>query len=129
MDIKLLYSRASLHEAAMFIWENNPRVHNWPSEPKNVFDVTTHIRDFMIKCALNNAKTLLEEKKTSSMTEDGWTSFNGTGGYYLIFELIDHNKDEISIGVDILVNPGVNHPDSGYVTEVIEVVDTDTKVV
>jgi len=129
MNIILSYKMAALHEAARFIWENNPSVLNWPSAPKSVFDVMADIRSMMTKGAISNAKVLLDEKATGAIIEHEWSSFNGTGGYYAVYELINQDENEINIGVDILVDPGVNHPNPGYVNEIVEVVDKDIEPV
>lgn len=121
MEIVLQYSQEQLHEAASFIWENNESVSNWPSNPKSVLDVLSHIRDSIRKIAKSNAKILVKEIETGIETSE-WFNFTGTGGYFVIPELIEKSDSLIIIGVDILVDPAVSKKlSSTYVDEVIDI--------
>jgi hypothetical protein len=120
MLVKLNYSLTALQKAAIFIWETNPSVKHWSDAPKSVFDVMDIIQKMMRKDALKNADVLMREKATGSDLVDEWGGFSGTGGFYLSYELHDMDDDEISIGVDILVDPSVGSKDPTYVTEVVD---------
>jgi len=121
MTVSISYSLGALHEAARFIWENNESVLNWPCSPTSAFDVMTQIRDMMVKGALENAEFLKKEKNKTLSADDDWMTFNGTGGYYVLYELLSEEDDEeVRIGIDILVDPSVSHPNPRYVTEVVD---------
>lgn len=120
MTVSISYSLGALHEAARFIWENNDSVQNWPCAPTSAFDVMTQIRDMMIKGALENAEFLKKEKNKTLSADDDWKTFNGTGGYYVLYELLSDEDEEVCIGIDILVEPSVSHPNPRYVTEVVD---------
>lgn len=123
MTVSISYSLGSLHEAAKFIWENNDSVPNWPSAPTSAFDVMTQIRDMMVRGALENAEFLRKEKNKTLSKDDSWKTFNGTGGYYVLYELLsDEDEEEIRIGIDILVDPSVSHPNPRYVTEAVDII-------
>jgi len=120
MDINVSYPLAGLHEAAKYIWENNPSVRNWPSRPTSVFDVMHGMQEMMKETVSRNAAIIIKEKELNTELNNEWISFTGTGGYYFSFELIDSTDDEINVGVTILVDPAVSSPDRGYVTELID---------
>ena len=120
MKVSISYSLASLHEASRFIWEHNESIPKWPDTPKSAFDVMNQIRDMMVKGALKNAEIVRKEKTLSVKIEDEWVTFTGTGGYYVIYDLIDDTDNVIQIGIDILVDPSISHPNPGYVTEELE---------
>ena len=107
MKVTVSYSLAVLHEAAAYIWENNPSITKWPSKPESAIDVVKCIHTMMTNYALKNAKVILREKKLKTELHDEWNTFTGTGGYYISFELHDATNDEISIGADILVDPAI----------------------
>ena len=120
MKINILYSVAALHEAAAYIWDNNPRVPVWSPSPKSPIDIVKMIHGMMIKQALYNAKVIMKEKRLEMELPEEWGSFVGTGGFYIAFELQDVNEEEINIGVDILVDPAIASNIKGFVTEVID---------
>ncbi len=120
MIVNVSYPLAALHEASKFIWENNTSVTNWPSKPKNVFDVMKNIQETIRRGALSNAKVILKEKQLKVELNDEWSGFIGTGGYYISFELVDSDDTEITIGAAILVDPSVSNPNPGFVTEFVD---------
>jgi len=120
MIVNVSYPSAALHEAAKFIWENNTSVKIWPSKPKDVFDVMRNIQDMIRRGALENAKVIIREKQLKVDLSEDWCSFNGTGGYYISYELDDSNDKEITIGATILVDPAVSSPYPGYTIEFID---------
>jgi hypothetical protein len=120
MIVNVSYPLAALHEAAAFIWEKNTSVTKWPSEPQNVFDVMKSIQEMIRRGAMNNAKVIIKEKQLKVELPDEWHSFTGTGGYYISYELVDSDDEEITIGATILVDPAVSCPNPGYVTEFID---------
>jgi hypothetical protein len=122
MLVNISYSLAGLHEAARFIWENNPSVTKWPSNPESVFDVMKNIQEMMRKSAKQNADLIRKEKELKIELNEDWVSFTGTGGYYLSYELIDSTDEEINIGAIILVDPSVGSPNPGYVTEFVDTI-------
>jgi len=125
MIVNIGYPVAALHEASKFIWENNPSVLKWPSAPESVFDVMSHIQETMRKGAMQNAKLLIKEKNLGVTLDREWLDYTGTGGYYLIFTLRDEVDEEITIDVDILVDPAVGNPNPGFATEYVdEIVET-----
>lgn len=123
MIVNVSYPNAALHEAARFIWESNASVTRWPSNPTSVFDVMKDIREMIRRGALSNAKVILKEKQLKVDLPDEWTSFTGTGGYYISYELEDSNDKEITIGATILVDPAVSHPHPGYTTEFVDEIE------
>lgn len=126
MEIKISYSAAALHDAANFIWINNPYVVYWSSKPTSSIDVMADMKKMMIKHAELNARLVHKEILNGGVLAkdadlyDTWNSYTGTGGYYFIFSLIDSNQSEIIIGVDILVDPAIKHKDKGFITEVVD---------
>ncbi len=120
MIVNVSYPIAALHEASKFIWENNTVVTSWPSKPKDVFDVMKSIQEFVRRGALDNARIILKEKRLKVELDNEWTSYTGTGGYYVLYELDDSTDTEITIGATILVDPSVSNPSPGYVTEFID---------
>lgn len=120
MDVNVSYSLAALHEASSFIWENNTSVTQWPSKPKDVFDVMKNIQEFVRRGALENSKVILKEKRLKVDLDNEWSTYNGTGGYYVIYELDESTDTGITIGATILVDPSVSNPNRGYVTEFID---------
>ncbi len=108
MNVKIRYSNPSLHEAAKFIWENNPYVKSWPDEPTSVFDVMDHIKDTINDFVKRKIKRIKDEKLYGVSQDDNFT-YVGTGGYYL---LISEEKDEndIIFNFEILVDPAVGNP-------------------
>lgn len=124
MTVRISYSLGALHEAAKFIWENNRSVPYWPSAPTSAFDVMTQIRNMMVKGALENAEFLRKEKNKTLSPDDDWMTFTGSGGYYVLYELLsEEDEEEIRIGIDVLVDPAVSHPNPRYVTEVVDNTD------
>lgn len=124
MTISISYSLGALHEAARFIWENNKSAPNWPNKPESAFDVMNQIRDMMVRGAKENAEFLRKEKNKTLSLDDDWITFNGTGGYYVLYELLSNEDDEeVRIGIDILVDPSVSHPNPRYVTEVVDIAE------
>lgn len=123
MLVNISYSLASLHEASRFIWENNPSVRKWPSNPESVFDVMDGIQELMRKSAMKNADVIFKEKELKVELNEDWVSFTGTGGYYISYELIDSSDEEITIGATILVDPAVGSPNPGYVTELLDEIE------
>lgn len=120
MIVNVSYPLAALHEAARFIWENNTSVKNWPSQPENIFDVMKDIQEMMRQGALSNAKVILKEKKLKVNFDNEWIGFTGTGGYYISYESINFDEEEINIGATILVDPAVSALHPGYVTEFVD---------
>lgn len=120
MDIKLSYSLTALQMAAQYIWEKNTSVTQWPCKPKSVIDVMDRITSMMRESALKNANVIVREKELSTDLASEWNTFTGTGGFYLLFELYDAGEDEISIGVDILIDPSVGHAEPAYVSELVD---------
>ena len=129
MKINLSFNVASLHEAARYIWNNNPSVEKWPAAPKSAIDVMKQIKDDMFRYAKYNAQLILKERRLGTDLTNEWTTFSGTGGYYLIFNLEDDTEEHILIGVDILVDPAVGHPVSRYTMDDITEVDSTTEPV
>jgi hypothetical protein len=125
MKLTVSYSIAGLHEAAAYIWENNPSISKWPSKPKSPIDVVKHIHNMMTDYALKNAKVIMKEKKLKTELHDEWNTFTGTGGYYISFELHDATDEEISIGADILVDPAIGSMSKGFVTEFIDMIEEE----
>lgn len=121
MKVNLLYPRASLHEAALYIWNNNPSVSKWPSKPANVFEVADSIKETMIQGARRNADVLIREKELKILLHDEWQSYIGTGGFYLLYDLYGQDNEEISLGCQILVDPSLGHPNPGYTQEMIDI--------
>ena len=64
MIVKISYSRAQLHEAAKFIWENNTSVTLWPSNPTSVFDVMKGIKEMMYSTVRKNAAVIQKDRKS-----------------------------------------------------------------
>ena len=124
MKINLSYNVASLHEAARYIWDNNPSVEKWPAAPKSAIDVMKQIKDDMFRYAKYNAQLILKEKRLGTDLTNEWATFSGTGGYYLLFTLEEDTEELILIGVDILVDPAVGNPVSRYLMSDITEVDT-----
>lgn len=121
MLVNISYSLAGLHEAARFIWENNPSISKWPSSPKTVFDVMSNMQEMMRRDASKNAAVILEEKRLSVELNNEWIDYAGTGGYYFIYELIsDDEPDMVIIGVTILVDPAIGSPNPGFVYEFVD---------
>jgi len=120
MSVNISYSLAGLHEASRFIWENNPSIQKWPSKPTSVFGVMDNILSMMRKSALRNADVIRKEKELKIELSEDWISFTGTGGYYLSYEFLNADDEEINIGVTILVDPAVGNPNPGFVTEELD---------
>lgn len=123
MNVNISYPLAGLHEASRYIWENNPSVRNWPSKPESVFDVMKGIQEMMRSAAIKNATLILKEKRLNVELNEEWVSFTGTGGYYLSYELINSDDEEITLGATILVDPAVGNPEPGYVTELVDEIE------
>lgn len=121
MIVSLSYPLAALHEASKYIWENNPNVRKWPSNPESIFDVMAGMHKMMRRDALKNAALILKERRLNVKLDNEWLDYTGTGGYYFIYELIsDEGSEEITIGATILVDAAVGNSDAGYVTEIID---------
>ena len=121
MIVNISYPCAALHEAAKFIWENNPSVEKWPSAPKSVFDVISNIQSMMKRGAMDNAKIILKERALGTNLDNEWLTYTGTGGYYLVYTLRDSDDTEnVTIEVDILVDPAVSDPTKGFTTEFVD---------
>lgn len=129
MKINLSYNVASLHEAARYIWDNNPSVEKWSSAPKSAIDVMKQIKDDMFRYAKYNAQIILKEKRLGVNLSNEWKTFTGTGGYYLLFALEEDTEELILISIDILVDPAVGHPVPRYISEELTEIDTTTEPV
>lgn len=78
----------------------------------------------MVRGAKENAEFVRKEKNKTLSPDDDWVTFNGTGGYYVMYELLsDDDEEDIRIGIDILVDPAVSHPNPRYVTEVVDITE------
>lgn len=116
MELTISYSQTQMQEAAKFIWEKNPSIKNWPSAPDSVFDVFNIIHRMAVRDARKNYELILKERKTGSMLDNEWITYSGTGGFYLTYELIVDEENEIQIGVEVSVNPSIGMRDN---TEII----------
>lgn len=120
MEVNISYPLEQLHATAKYIWENNPSVGNWPSEPKSVFDVMSQMVGMMHRDAISNSKIIIKERHLKVKLDDEWVSYTGTGGYYFLYELENEDENSITIGVTILADLAVGNKNTGYVTEFID---------
>lgn len=110
-----------MQEAAKFIWENNPSVKFWPTEPESMMDVYNTIHHMVIRDSKKNYQTVLRERETGQSSDD-WIGYSGTGGFYISYELIVDEKDAIEINVEITVDPclGIDFDKRVYIVEVVD---------
>ncbi len=121
MNVSVSYSVAALHEAAHYIWNNNPHVRVWPSAPTSPIDVADRIKEVFITSAKQNRDIIVKEKHLGITLRDSWNSWDGTGGFYLIYTLVQEPVDDlVEIDVVILVDPSLKTPNKGYITEIID---------
>lgn len=128
MILNIHYKLSALHDTAQFIWDNNPSVKYWPSRPKSVLCVIDHIRQSLVTYAKKNAEVIVRERRlgvqlNSEWTD--WTDYTGTGGYYVMYSLMDEPSDEINLDIEILVDLSVARVDKGYVREFIDTIGED----
>lgn len=115
MQITLNYSHSQLLKTAEYIWENNTSVHKWDRQPRSAVDIVRLILQEMRKTGTQNARSLMQNKGANV-----WSDYVGTGGYYLLFEMLEHTADSIMVGVTILVDLSVSNRNIGMVSEQID---------
>lgn len=121
MEFSISYCQTQVEEAAKFIWENNKSVKKWPSAPKDVFDIYDIIIDYMKRDSRKNFDVILQERKTGENLDDRWTRYSGTGGFFIIYDLIEESDTVIRIDADVLVDPCIGKLDTVvYADEVID---------
>ena len=120
MKLVVHYSIASLHEAARYIWDNNPHAPLWHNGNASEIDIVNDIREMFIRDVKKNYEVILREKRLSKSLESEFVHYSATGGYYILYNLWDEPTDDsIEIEVTILVDPSIGKPE-GYVAEVID---------
>lgn len=97
-----------LNAAASFVWENNKACPVWPDPCFSFLDVKEHILADIRAYAAKNMATYDDPDK--------WISWVGGAGYWFIFS----SDDEMSIDVEILVDPALGNNKYSYVHEVID---------
>jgi len=121
MRLTVTYSRAALHEAARYIWDHNPSVRNWHTTPTSEIDVAKDIRAMFQRDVKRNRDVIVREKQLGKSLSDEYTNWGGTGGYYVIYSLVDDPKDDlVEFEAVILVDASVGNPNKGFVTEDID---------
>lgn len=125
MDVKLSYSLSALHMAAKFVWENNPHIGMWPSQPKDVLDVIDLISSTLRKTASVNAENVRQARLTDSPDKFSWTGSVTTGGYMLLYSLDESDTDDISIEIEIMVDPAIGTLKSSHIIEFLDDIDAD----
>lgn len=118
MKFLLTYKPNEVTLAAKFIWENNKFVTRWPSKPTGPADVEENIMSMVWEGIKENARFLSEDLALGKET-NRWVSYNGTGGYTVIYEYhgYDESRSSHVLRAEILVDPAVS-TDSDY-TEVV----------
>ena len=118
MKFLLTYKQAEVTLAAKFIWENNKFVTRWPSKPTGPSDVEENIMSMVWEGIKENARFFSEDFELGKET-NRWISYNGTGGYTVIYEYHDYDeaKGAHVLRAEILVDAAVS-VDSRY-TEVV----------
>lgn len=93
--MRMRYDRGQVMAAAQFIWDNNPAVRCWPSQPKSALDVFDDIMQFGKRHGVRNMQD-----------PDNWSGWSGTGGYLVMFT---SDEDDV-FDIDVYVDPAVgNH--------------------
>lgn len=117
-ELILVYAITSLHEAANFVWNNNRHVTNWPSSPRSVLDVMAQIKEHMLQIAKQNA--IILNCEANDIDAEPWIGHTSTGGYMMVFSVVDQTDDHVVLNVDILVDPGLCC-ESEFVTEIFAI--------
>jgi hypothetical protein len=104
------YNFSQLEKAAEFIFNNNSSCCVWPSPACSAYDVRIQIEQMIRRVAAENMVSPSAERDAN------WTTWTGTGGFFLVFT----SDDDYSIDVSIYVDPAIGTNTYRYMTEVVD---------
>ena len=121
MKLVVNYSISSLHEAARYIWDNNPSAPSWHNGVSSEIDIVDDIRKMFIRDVKKNYEVILREKRLNKSLDNEFISYSGICGYYVLYSLaVEPTDDSIEFDVSILVDPSTGKP-QGFVSEIIDI--------
>lgn len=90
--MKMRYNLTQVMSVAQFLWNNNPSIGMWPSQPRDSMDIFDQIL------------SMARQQGVLNMADpDNWIGSTGTGGFIILITSDEEDAFDVEVYVDAAI--------------------------